>query len=104
MGGLLSAGWLTFSFGLFILSGIVWVSADIPTQYKVNRVFETVESGSKHMPDKLMRLLWFRMKISIAGTFPLLVIFIIIVYKPYIPKVSDWFGSSVEAPEVRSGQ
>ena len=63
MGGLLSAEWMTFSFGLFILSGIVWVSADIPTQYKVNRVFKTVEPGAKQMPDELMRLLWFRMKI-----------------------------------------
>lgn len=103
MGGLLSAGWLTFSFGLFILSGIVWVVTDIPTQYKVKRLFNDVKPGDKEMPDELMKLLWRRMKIGIAGTLPLLIVYIIMVYKQDIPNVADWFGSSDKTVEDSSG-
>ncbi len=99
-----SIGWFSVSFGFFILSGIIWVAADIPTQYKVNSLFKAVEPGAKTLPDELMRLLWFRMKISFAGTLPLLVVFVFMVYQPEMQSVSDWFSPSVEAPEVQSGQ
>ena len=100
-GEILSVGWLVVSFSLFILSGIVWAAADIPTQYKVKRLTETLEPDAKEMPDELMRLLWLRMKIGLAGTLPLLAVFIINVYQPVaMQKVSNWLGYSDGIPEM----
>ncbi len=100
-GDILTVGWLVVGFALFILSGIVWASSDIPTQYKVKRLMETLEPDAKEMPDEIMKLLWLRMKIGLAGTLPLVAVFIIMVYQPpAMQAVSNWLGYSDGIPEM----
>ena len=91
LGGIWSIGWLSIAFTLFLLSGLVWVLADIPTQYQVKREFKSIPDDVREIPDRLRRLLWRRAGISFLGTAPLLVIFYLMVHKPALPKVSELF-------------
>ena len=82
IGGIWQFGWLSLSFILFLISGVVWVLSDIPTQYKVNQLKATEDPTSEGISDQLRLVLKMRLWISLAGVAPLLVIFILMVYKP----------------------
>lgn len=86
LGGVWSMGWLSIAFLLFLLSGAVWLAADLPNQHKVNHLFATLPPGSEVLPPELKRLLWRRMLINFLGFAPLLVIFFLMVHKPDLPK------------------
>lgn len=85
LGGLWSMGWLTAAFGLFLLSGLVWVAADIPTQYRIKRLFAAVPPRTETLPPELTRVLWFRLGLNVFAIVPLLVVFGLMVHKPDLP-------------------
>ncbi|MBW6462970.1 MAG: DUF2269 domain-containing protein [Firmicutes bacterium] len=89
-GELWQIGWLSVSFLLFILSGIFWTASDIPTQYKIKQLMSSLKPEDQTLPDELIRLLKMRLWISLAGVVPLLIIFILMVYKPEITAVAEW--------------
>ena len=91
LGDIWQTGWLSVSFLLFIFSGLVWVVSDIPTQYKIKKLFAEVEPGAQTVPEELMRLLKMRLWVSIAGVLPLVVVFALMIYKPQIMPVAQWF-------------
>jgi uncharacterized membrane protein len=91
LGDLWQTGWLSVSFLLFLLSGVIWMGSDIPTQYKVKRLMLDLGQEGKNISPELIRLLNFRLRIGIAGVLPLLIIFVLMVYKPEIKAVADWF-------------
>ncbi len=92
LGDFWQTGWLSLAFLLFVLSGVVWVVSDIPTQYKIKKLMADLDPGAEWLPDELMRLLKMRLWISMAGVIPLLVVFVLMVYKPEIVPVGAWFG------------
>jgi uncharacterized membrane protein len=91
-GDIWEIGWLFTAFALFLFSGAVWIISDIPTQYKIKSQMADIDPQSTGIPDELMRLLKMRLWISLAGVLPLVIVFILMVYKPYIPPVLEWFG------------
>jgi uncharacterized membrane protein len=91
LGDMWQIGWLSVSFLLFVFSGLVWVVSDIPTQYKIKKLIAEVESGAQAVPEELMRLLKMRLWVSIAGVLPLVGVFALMVYKPQIVPVAQWF-------------
>lgn len=91
LGDLWQIGWLSLSFLLFILSGIIWVGSDIPTQYKIKRLMSRLRPEDQHLPAELIRLLKLRWWVSMAGVLPLVIVFMLMVYKPEITPVADWF-------------
>lgn len=93
IGGLWETGWLSVSFLLFLVSGVLWIVFDIPTQYKIMQLSSGLTPEDRSLPDELVRLLKRRRWISLAGVVPLMIIFILMVYKPDIQAVADWFGS-----------
>lgn len=92
LGGVSTIGWISNALFLFLFSGAVWITADIPTQYRINRLFLTVDRDCPKLPAPLVKLLWLRMAISAAGTLPLLVIFYLMIHKPELPTVGNWLG------------
>ena len=90
IGDLWQIGWLSTSFLLFLLSGILWIVSDIPTQYKIKRLMSSLKPKEQTLPDELIRLLKLRLWISMAGVVPLIIVFILMVYKPEITAVADW--------------
>lgn len=90
-GELWEIGWLSVSFLLFMLSGIIWIASDIPTQYKVKKLLSHLNPDDQDLPVELIRLLRLRWWISMGGVLPLLVVFILMVYKPDVTAVADWF-------------
>lgn len=95
LGELLQIGWLSVSFLLFLLSGVIWIASDIPTQYKVKQLISQLSQEDQHLPVELISLLKLRWWISMAGVFPLVIVFVLMVYKPDIPAVADWFRYNV---------
>ena len=93
LGELMQIGWLSVSFLLFLLSGLVWVISDIPTQYKVKRLIAGIQPEDQTLPAELVRVMKLRWWIGIAGVLPLVVIFFLMVYKPDMLAVADWFRS-----------
>lgn len=91
MGDLWQIGWLSWAFILFMLSGILWVVSDIPTQYKVKRLMAGLDAADEALPEELMRLLKLRWWISLGGVAPLVVVFVLMVYKPDIPSLAQLF-------------
>ena len=91
LGDFWQIGWLSVSFLLFLLSGIIWIASDIPTQYKVNQLLSLLNQEDQHLPVELISLLKLRWWISMAGVLPLVIVFVLMVYKPDIPAVADWF-------------
>jgi len=89
-GELWQIGWLSVGFLLFLLSGIFWVVSDIPAQYKIKRLMSSLKPEDQTLPDELVRLLKLRSWISMAGVAPLVVVFILMVYKPEITPVAQW--------------
>ena len=97
VGDMWQIGWLSVSFLLFVFSGLVWVVSDIPTQYKIKKLITDVDPGAQTIPQELTRLLKMRLWISIAGVVPLIAVFILMVYKPEIVPVAQWFGKTLHA-------
>ena len=93
LGELMQIGWLSVSFLLFLLSGLVWVITDIPTQYKVKRLIAGIQPEDQTLPAELVRIMKLRWWIGIAGVLPLVVAFVLMVYKPDMMAVADWFRS-----------
>src|SRR6056297_338107 len=91
MGELWEIGWLSLGFVLFLLSGLIWIASDIPTQYKVKRLMANLDPGDPALPEELLRLLKLRWRIGLAGVSPLVVVFILMVYKPDIPTLVSLF-------------
>jgi len=91
LGELWEIGWLSVSFLLFLLSGIIWIVSDIPTQYKVKELFSHLNPEDQSLPNELIRLLKLRWWVSMAGVLPLVAVFILMVYKPEMTAVADWF-------------
>jgi len=91
LGDLWQIGWLSLAFLLFLLSGVVWVVLDIPTQYRIKKLLAALEPHTDELPSELLRLLRTRLWISIAGVAPLVVVFALMVYKPEIAPVALWF-------------
>lgn len=91
IGDLWQIGWLSVGFLLFLLSGVFWIVSDIPTQYKIKQLISSLKPGDQTLPDELIRLLKLRLWISMAGVVPLVIVFILMVYKPEITAVADWF-------------
>lgn len=85
IGDIWRIGWLFLAFILFLLSGVVWVVIDSPTQYKISALIKEVKASEQSFPAELMDLLKKRLWISIAGVAPLIIVFILMVYKPEIP-------------------
>jgi uncharacterized membrane protein len=92
LGNFWQTGWLSLSFLLFLFSGLVWVVSDIPTQYKIKKLIADVDPAAQSIPEGLMRLLKMRLWTSIAGVVPLVVVFVLMVYRPEIVPVARWFG------------
>jgi uncharacterized membrane protein len=92
IGDMWQIGWLSLAFLLFSFSGVVWVVSDIPTQYRVKRLMAEVDPSAESLPAELIRILRMRLRISIAGVAPLVVVFALMVYKPDIAPVPQWFG------------
>jgi uncharacterized membrane protein len=90
LGGPFSMGWLTLAFGLFALSGLVWVVVDIPTQRGIKRILAA--------PPELQRLLRFRLGLNLFAIVPLLVVFFLMVQKPELPR----FKAAAAETTVRS--
>jgi len=86
-------GWLSYSFILFLFSGLMWVVLDIPTQYKIKNLINEVKPDSSELPPDLRILLGKRLKISLLGTIPLLIIFVLMIYKPDLPSISKILSS-----------
>jgi len=91
LGELWQIGWLSVSFLLFVLSGLIWIASDIPTQYKVKQLLSRLDPEDPVIPDELVRLLKLRLYISMAGVLPLVAVFILMVYKPEMTAVANWF-------------
>ncbi len=98
LGGLFSMGWLTLAFGLFALSGLVWVVVDIPTQRGIKRIFATLSDDASDAPPELLRLLRFRLGLNLFAIVPLLVVFFLMVQKPELPR----FKAAAAETTVRS--
>lgn len=90
-GDLMQIGWLSVSFLLFIFSGIVWVITDIPTQYKVKRLTSSMSEDDQSLPAELIRVMKLRWWIGMAGVVPLIIVFALMVYKPDMTAVAEWF-------------
>ena len=91
LGDMWQIGWLSISFLLFVFSGLIWVVSDIPTQYKIKELIAELDPDAQTVPQELMRLLKMRLWISIAGVAPLVGVFALMVYKPQIVPVAQWF-------------
>jgi len=91
LGELMQIGWLSVSFLLFMLSGLVWVITDIPTQYKVKRLISSIKPEDNTLPVELVRIMNLRWWVGIAGVLPLAVALILMVYKPEMTALADWF-------------
>ena len=91
LGDIWKIGWLFLAFLLFLFSGLVWIISDIPTQYKVKKLTSEVDPAAEVIPEELMRLLKMRLWISLTGVIPLIIVFILMVYKPEITPIPMWF-------------
>ena len=90
-GDLMQIGWLSVSFLLFLFSGAIWVITDLSTQNKVKRLLASMREEEKSLPAELIRVMKLRWWIGIAGVLPLAIAFILMVYKPNMAAVADWF-------------
>ena len=91
MGNMWEIGWLSTGFILFLLSGIFWVVSDIPTQYKVKNLMAGLDAADESLPAELVRLLKLRWWVSLAGVLPLVIVFVLMVYKPNFPGIAALF-------------
>jgi len=90
-GDIWEIGWLSIAFILFLFSGVFWVVSDIPTQYKVKELMGKLDPDDSQLPSELVMILKKRVWISLAGVFPLVIVFILMMYKPDITPIPLWF-------------
>ncbi|AHC13990.1 DUF2269 family protein [Salinispira pacifica] len=90
-GNMWEIGWLSLSLVLFLFSGVVWIASDIPTQYTLKKRLEQSDPQDPDLPEHVMNLLKLRLWISLGGVIPLLVVFLLMVYKPDLRPVALWF-------------
>ena len=93
IGSIWQIGWLSYSFIIYLFSGIVWIVLDIPTQYIIKNTLKEVKQDSSELPPDLVRVLGKRLRISLIGTIPLLIVFILMIYKPDLPAIAHIFSS-----------
>lgn len=91
LGGVWGIGWLSCAFVVFLFSGILWVCLDIPTQYRVNKLFSALKEGSENLPNQITKLLWFRLGLNVLSLVPLILIFFLMIFKPDIEPVQKFF-------------
>jgi uncharacterized membrane protein len=92
LGGVWSIGWLSTAFVLFFFSGFLWVVADIPTQYRIKKELKALSTEDPvPLSDSLRKLLYVRMMISAANTTPLIAVLFLMVFKPELKPVFEWF-------------
>ncbi|NBY20304.1 DUF2269 family protein [bacterium] len=91
LGGVWTIGWLSVAFVTFLFSGLIWVVLDIPTQYRVNRLFKGLDEKKDVLPSQVMGLLWFRLGVNIFSLFPLIAIFVLMIFKPELKPIGEWF-------------
>jgi uncharacterized membrane protein len=91
MGNIWEIGWLSWSFMLFMLSGLIWAIGDVTTQRKIKTMMKEMAPEASVLPWELVKLLKLRMWISLADVVPLLLVFILMVYKPGLPAPADFF-------------
>jgi uncharacterized membrane protein len=91
LGGVWTVGWLSVAFVIFVGAGLFWVALDIPTQYGVNRLFSALKENSQTLPLQIKKLLWFRLGVNLFSLFPLLLIFFLMIFKPEIEPIQNWF-------------
>ena len=82
LGGVFAMGWLVVSLAIFVLSGMVWLALDIPSQYRVKRLFAAQGPDATAIDAELLRVLRFRRTLNIATIVPLFVVFALMVHKP----------------------
>lgn len=92
LGGVWTIGWLSIAFVIFLISGLVWIVLDIPTQYKVNKLFAAIQETSEALPQQILKLLWFRLGLNILSLLPLIVVFILMVFKPDLAPIQELFN------------
>lgn len=92
LGGVWNVGWISVAFVIFLFSGLFWVALDIPTQYRVNRLFHQLNDNIEVLPSQITRLLWFRLGVNLFSLFPLVLVFFLMIFKPEIQPVSEWFS------------
>jgi len=90
-GDMMKTGWLSWGFMLFLLSGLLWVITDIPTQRKINMLMEKLDPSEESLTPELYRLLRIRLWVSLGDILPLVIVFILMVYKPDIPVLGALF-------------
>ena len=91
LGGVWSIGWLSIAFVTFLFCGVIWLAFDIPSQYKIKRLFLLLPSDAVDLPDDLKKVLWFRLKLNVFTLVPLLFIFYLMVHKPELKPIGEWF-------------
>jgi len=94
LGGVFSIGWLALALALFVLSGVAWVTLDIPTQYRVKQVFAHLPPDADTVPPELTRLLRFRLRLNLVAIVPLLAVLALMVQQPDLPALEPWLTRS----------
>lgn len=92
LGGVWTIGWLSIAFVTFLFSGLIWVALDIPTQYRVNKLFSRLEATGDLLPTQITNLLWFRLGVNLFSLLPLIMIFFLMIFKPELKPVAEWFS------------
>lgn len=100
LGGVFSMGWLVLALALFVLSGVVWLAFDIPSQYRAKKLSAALPSGETTIAPELLRVLRFRRSLNLITIVPLLVVFGLMVHKPDIAILRPWLAPS-ESPGAR---
>lgn len=90
LGGVWTIGWLSIAFALFLFSGVVWLLFDIPSQYKIKRLFLTLPKEAESLPPELLTLLKFRLKLNLFTLVPFLFIFYLMVLKPELRSLASY--------------
>jgi uncharacterized membrane protein len=91
LGGVWTIGWLSVAFVIFLFSGLFWVMLDIPTQYRVNKLFNALTENVEVLPSQITRLLWFRLGVNLFSLVPLIIIFFLMIFKPEIAPLQEFF-------------
>ncbi len=91
-GGVFTLAWLVIAFATFALSGLVWLAFDIPTQYRVKRLFREAPAEAAELPTPLLSVLRFRIFLNAGAVVSLLVVLFLMVHKPELPAVQRWLA------------
>ena len=91
-GGVFTLAWLVVAFATFALTGLVWLALDIPTQYRVKRLFREAPAEVAELPAPLLRVLRFRVVLNAGAVVSLLVVLFLMVHKPELPAVQRWLA------------